>query len=165
MTSPVIYYKLYFDNICLTKEQMMPFSKGVFMRAVERAGFRCEKCGKDVSKVEKTATQSPCDIHSVTGLHLVRHKKQPSACIVTSPPASMMILRGRMLPVYGFVVFSLGRDDDGFCLCQDCHNEVHTLALSITKDMLPSHTGMNSSPAVLELVSLTLIMKKSTPHV
>jgi len=137
----------------------MPFNVEVTIKAALRAGYRCEMCGEDLSGVLPDQVSALFHIHSVTTLHLVRLVSDPSLCLVTDPPLRLSKLKGRTLPVDMFSVFSEGRDDDGFCLCQTCHSEIHAQALSLTKSFIPHHKGRNASPAILEEVSLFCILR------
>ena len=98
---------------------------------------------------------SPIAVHSASSWHLRRH--QSGKFRVTSTPDGFAIMRGRLVRPEPFLVHHRGLDDDGFCLCQKCHIEVHDIALAITKATLPWHTGRNSSPYILENVTIAFI--------
>ena len=139
----------------------MPFGNNVFIRAALRAGYRCEMCGVDLSKVMAWETSAPFHIHSVTSLHLVRKSVDDPFCWVGDTPEKHKRLRGHRLPSAMFRVFDGDRLDDGFCLCHACHVRIHNEALAWTKMMIKGHVGRNSAPAILETVSLFYIQKGS----
>lgn len=118
-----------------------------------RAGYRCEICGRDVYK--------SFHAHSATLLHLLRSKTHKTMCEVTNPPGGLLRMRGVLLPTYSFEVFSLGRDDDGFCLCQRCHQRLHNIALFETKMLYPHHTRRYPTPAEMEKATMFFYYRQS----
>ena len=137
----------------------MPFPNDVFIGTALRASYRCEMCNADVSFLLPRQSLPSFHIHSVTGLHLVQSDSQKTMCVVTCPPERLERMRGLLLQKYGFIVFGLGRSDDGYCLCHACHAGIHNIALNETKLIFPGYTGRNSAPAVLEKVSLFFIQR------
>ncbi len=131
----------------------MGFSKKTAERASIRAGFKCERCGKNLAK--KRATDVSIGVrHSATGLHLVGG---PITFLVTDPPPGFESLKGKRLNGKLFLVGQYGYPDDAFFLCPDCHNEIHVEALAETKRQNPGYKGGNASPAVLENVTMLMI--------
>ncbi len=135
----------------------MPFSPAIFIRAWERVGGVCEMCGEDMTKVSRETRSARFNIHSATSLHLVKDEVDSSSCVVTDPPEKFEFLKGKKLPIRGFRSFEMEREDDGFCLCHSCHQEIHTAALRITKLRIPDHKGKNPSPEILESVTICKI--------
>lgn len=136
----------------------MPFESEIVIRVATRAGYKCEMCGQDLSRVFRWQTLPSFHAHSATGLHLVRAQDE-SMCRVTNAPASYKRLRGRFLPAAMFEALYQGRMDDGFCLCHSCHRGIHQIALAETKLNFPKHTGGNSTPEILEKTTLFFVKR------
>lgn len=123
----------------------MAFSEKVVTRALLRARWVCEACGKPIR------LRSEAEMHSANTLHLDLDPGDQYRYIVTSPPPNHEVMRGKTLPVFGFRVYALGRPDDAFCLCLSCHDLVHMLADS----RMPG--GRNAIPNVLEDVTIRFV--------
>lgn len=123
----------------------MAFSEKVVTRALLRARWMCECCGVPIRK------RSLCEVHSATTLHLDIDPKRPDRYIVTSPPPNHKTMKGKTLPVFGFRVYALGRDDDGFVFCGECHDWVHVLVDS------PTEGGKNAKPEELEEITIRFV--------
>lgn len=124
--------------------------------ALVRAGYNCEACGRNWNDFEVVAGDAPIDVHAASSLHVIRDKKT-GLFRVTSTPEGFAKLRNRLVRPEPFLVHHYGRDDDGFCLCKECHTKVHAIALQITKSYLPYHKGRNSAPFILEQVTIIYI--------
>ena len=128
----------------------MPFRENVITRALLRARWMCEACGKPIR------VRAEAEIHSADTLHLDLHPVRPDRYVVTSPPPNHETMRGKSLPVFGFRVYALGRPDDAFCLCLSCHDKVHALA-----DFRMTG-GRNAIPNVLEEVTIMFVATRGT---
>lgn len=133
----------------------MGFRPNIVIRVAERAGYRCEVCKKDVSKVAPGQRSAPFEAHSATGFHFTRIGKDD--CFVATSVPEDYHLKKSIFSFHAFVVLQIGRDDDGFCICLICHDEIHRKALRETKKRFPNHKGNTSAPAILEEITLGLV--------
>ena len=137
----------------------MGFTLDVMILAAERVAYLCEVCGTDTSRLQPGQTSASFEIHSATSLHLVRSSRYPDMCVVTSPPPDFKKMRGRLLPAAMFRVFDdPERDDDAFCLCLSCHDEIHKRAQVMTRVRVKG-SGKNAIPALLESVTLFFVRR------
>ncbi len=123
--------------------------------ALVRSGYSCEACGRNWNDFEVIPGDAPIDVHSANSLHTIRDKS--GLFRVTSTPEGFSRLIGRLIRPEPFLVHHYGLDDDAFCLCRECHVKVHSIALTITKSYLVDHKGRNSTPFILEQVTIIFI--------
>ena len=134
----------------------MGFQSVTFNIAAERANYQCEVCGKNMRK-KRSGDVALYELHSASTLHLV---DGPEKYLVTDPPTGFENLRGKRLWGGLFLVSEWNLSYDAFCLCPTCHRDIHWEALIKTKCLLPGYKGRSSSPAILELVTLSKVSKR-----
>jgi hypothetical protein len=135
----------------------MAFSSYVSDRALVRAGDRCESCGRYWHEIDHAINDSPIDSHSASSFHVVRNKKT-GLYRATSVPPGHEIMQGRILPPHAFIIQKMGREDDAFCLCQECHQLVHRLANMLSAGKKTSGNTKNAIPHILEWVTLWFVL-------
>jgi hypothetical protein len=122
----------------------MPFSERVRRLEIENA-VECEICRDPVTD------DLYLEIHSVTSLHLVKNNdKENPRYIVTSPPPGHEHLKGKSLDL-GVYKEGVERGTDAACLCLECHQHVHRMALKAARKV--GFKGKNPPPQVLEQVT------------
>jgi hypothetical protein len=144
------------------------YRSDVVIRIALRAGYKCEMCSREVPKVTKGQRRVLFHAHSVLTLHGVESKEFPGMFTATSPPDGHKIMKGKLLPMYGFQVFSLDRPhvdetapkDDGFFLCNNCHVGIHAIAFNETRLKIVNAAKRNPTPYDLEKISLDLILNR-----
>jgi hypothetical protein len=139
----------------------MPYRPKFALKVALRAGYRCEICNKDVySEFTHDNPKVPYHIHSATGLHL--EPVNAEYCEAVSVPEGYKILDGRYVPMKA--LFALGERrfelGDAFCLCVDCHQNLHDVATVETKNRFPEFRGRYTPPALLEGITLFLFRRK-----
>ena len=117
----------------------MSFSPAMTITIALRAKYRCEICGKDVSKVEPGQISSSFEAHSMYGAHLKKTKDcGPNEYVATSMPKGYKRKSGESNIVYAYLILD-DRADDGVCLCKECHDRVHLEAMRDTKFKYPDY--------------------------
>lgn len=135
--------KLYLKGVSVAQ-----YPPKIVVRALLRARYLCECCGKPVYW-EVGRDRPLAEIHSCTTLHLTERIDRPGYYQSTSPTENHAILKNRYLFGGNFIFPEYRRSDDAFCLCLECHDLIHSLA---KHDL----DGKNAIPAELE--KLTLVM-------
>lgn len=119
--------------------------RDAIVREVQKVSKRCFICDHEFTKKEYKA------VHSATGFHLelieltapVRY-----AYAVTDPPRKYRYMKGRVLEVdeflFGFRYFA-----DAVCLCNGCHQDVHSLALELCRERISGFKGNTPTPRLL----------------
>ena len=139
----------------------MPYKPKFALKVALRAGYRCEICNKDVySDLTPENAKAPYHIHSATGLHL--EPVTAEYCEAVSVPDGYKRLKNRYVPMKALAAlgerrFELG---DAFCLCVDCHQNLHDMAIAETKNRFPKFRGQYTPPALLEEITLFLVKRK-----
>lgn len=125
----------------------MPFEGKLADKIALRARYCCEICRKPVYAEKNSLAHA----HSSSTLHTVAVSK--THCVVTNTPDRYVRMMGKLLPKKAFKAYSLGKENDGYCLCHACHRLVHEIALNDTKLLIPGFTGHHSIPSVLDAVT------------
>lgn len=130
----------------------MPFPERI--RHKEKlAAFKCAACDKKFNSPDEG------ELHSKTGLHLVKNRKsKKQGYKVTNTPEGHSTLRGKTISRSSFIGHK-DRDNDGVCLCKDCHIEVHRLALAEAK-IRGDFPGNATPPRILEEITQDFIERK-----
>ncbi len=137
----------------------MAYYSYIVDRALVRARYRCEACGKHWSDFPKVMGDAPIDLHSADTFHLLMQKN--GFYKVTSPPKGHEQMKGRLLRPEMFQVYTVmnKRPDDAFCLCARCHITVHDMAEVMSKDILGDDKDRkNAIPSVLEYVTIMYVL-------
>lgn len=100
------------------------------------------------------------EVHSATSLHLVLDKKSKDRrYIVTDPPLGHKILRGKSISARVFALWET-KDNDAFCLCPVCHDELKRSSLAESKRRITDFSKNAPPPAILEEVTLFNIERR-----
>lgn len=135
----------------------MGFDLTVKNRALLRAKYRCEACGRHWYDLKAEFGDTPLRGHSGSTLHIVENKQ--GLYVATSVPDSHWVLKGKPMAKDAFIVQRLNRGDDAFCLCPTCHAEVHRIAFNLSREKLSRMTdSKNAIPFVLEEVTIGFIL-------
>ncbi len=145
------------DNPIILYNPRMPFPESIRRKEVAKAKA-CAGCK------EPFPPGAYIEAHSATSLHLVLDKKSKERrYIVTDPPRGHEILRGRTLNAK---IFSFGqtKDNDAFCLCPVCHDEIKRIALNELGSRNPEFKKYTLPPALSEEVTIFFV-KRGRPMV
>lgn len=133
----------------------MPFPESLRQRETEKA-TKCAIC------LEPAPEDAYLEAHSITSLHLVLDKDSGgNRYIVTDPPTGHEILRGRTISAKAYL--NGQKDHDAVCICAECHDEIHRIALAEAR-LDKNFRGKSPSPKILEEVTLFFI-KRGKPLV
>lgn len=134
----------------------MSFSSELQERIGQRADYKCEVCGVNLRRKKKTDVALHV-AHSASSFHAVGG---PDWYLITDPPAGLERLKGKAFPGNFFLVSIYGLQDDGFCVCTNCHRDIHKIALKETKRQFPDHKGRNAHWLILERVTMDKVTGK-----
>ncbi len=134
----------------------MGYSSDLAERVGLRAGYKCEVCGTSLKR-KKVSDVAIHIAHSASTFHITNG---PIEYLVTEPPAGMERFKGKTLPGSMFLVSIWNFSDDAFCVCPNCHRDIHRMALRETKRQFPHHKGRNAHWAILERVTLDKVFGK-----
>ena len=137
----------------------MAYYDYIVKRALIRAGYRCEACGRYWYELDYGEGVVPLHIHSAISFHVVRNKKTGLYRATSVPPAHKK-MKGRILKPNKYIIQRLGRDDDGYCLCLECHRKVHAIATDLTNGRFTTGDSKNAIPYVLEMVTISFILNR-----
>ncbi len=129
----------------------MPFQKDIATRIALRARYLCEICSKSIYLSGHG--------HSSSGLHTISIDRYYCQATDSSPKHEIMVL-GEPILKASFKVYSLGREDDGYYLCIDCHQMVHRIALDESRLKIPGFRGPKANLSVLDSVSFFFYKRK-----
>lgn len=131
------------------------FSGDLFEQVGKRANYKCEVCDKDLRR-DKPTDVARHVAHSATTFHL---DGGPHSYVLTSPPASMKRFKGKRFPGSMFAISLWGFTDDAFCVCPDCHRDIHKEALEQTKIKFPDYKGRSAMWSILEWITLKKVFR------
>lgn len=119
----------------------MPYPERIRRTEIEKT----EKC---VVCLEPAPKGEVLEVHSATSLHLeLSEVKGELRYVVTSTHQGHEQLKGKALNVGIYQPEGKPEQNDAFCLCVDCHQEVHRVALAKTR--LTDKDAKIASPKVL----------------
>lgn len=124
----------------------------VITRALLRVGHRCEICSADIYTFP--GERPKFHIHSALTLHAIEDPRDSSRFIATSVPYAHRTLKGRSRRKADYLVWTLGRPDDAFALCQRCHREIHDFA----KNLVGPREYKNMPPKVMDEVTMSFFL-------
>lgn len=123
----------------------MPFPERIRRHEVHKA-TTCGICHDALPR------EAYVEAHSFTSLHLVRKGDgRDNKYMVTDPPLDQDHLRGMYVngDDYGL---DGSQETDAVCLCPECHNEIHRIALAEAR-LDASFKGINPPPELLSEVT------------
>lgn len=122
----------------------MPYRDAI-VREVQKISKRCFICNHKFGKREYKA------VHSGTGYHLeVKEVEDPVryVYVVTDAPEEYGYMKGKTIEpeefCFGFRYFA-----DAVCLCNGCHQDVHSLALELCRERISEFKGNTPTPRLL----------------
>jgi hypothetical protein len=126
----------------------MPFPERIRQIEIEKS-TNCGVCDNPFAPNEVV------EVHSITSLHLVY---KDGKYVVTDPTAGHEALRGKAISS-GVYSPEETKDSDGICLCGQCHDEIHRIALAEAR-LDQNFIGNAPSPKMLEDVTLFFVNRK-----
>lgn len=123
----------------------MPFPEGLRRAEVEKTQ-KCEICqNEDIHK-------DNLEIHSATSLHLVLTEVNgEQKYLITSTHKGHENIKGKTISTGVYQPNGKPEENDAFCLCVDCHQEVHRVALEKTR--ISDKKAKIASPKILSEVT------------
>ncbi len=122
----------------------MPYTPSI-VSEVQRVSPRCFICNHKFGRKEYRP------VHSGSGYHLrLREAENPVRYVYEAmdPPTIYGYMKGKFLEtdefIFGFRYFA-----DAVCVCNGCHQDIHTLALDLCRENLPGFTGNTPLPRLL----------------
>ncbi len=115
------------------------------VKEVQRVSKRCFICNRKFGKREYKA------IHSGTGYHLeLREAENPVryVYVATDVPDEYSYMKGHILETNDFI-FGFRYFADAVCVCNGCHQDIHSLALELCRDKIPGFEGNTPTPRLL----------------
>lgn len=139
------------------------YSSSIVDRALSRARYKCEACGKHWDDLDDGSGGVFLFAHSSTTFHLIwikSKKMYKSTCV----PEGHERVKGRFFKPENVLVYKYmnKREDDAFCLCKKCHVKVHEIAEKLSVAHLGGNKDRkNAVPSILEWVSVMYVLKKT----
>ena len=119
----------------------MPFPERIRRTEIEKTE-KCAVC------LEPAPRGEVLEVHSATSLHLeLNEVKGELRYVVTSTHKGHEQLKGKALNIGVYQPDGKPEKNDAFCLCVDCHQEVHRVALAKTR--LQDKDAKIASPKIL----------------
>ncbi len=122
---------------------------------------------QEVAKAERCATcrdpfpdDAYIEVHSATSLHLVLDKNSDTKYKVTNTPMGFKRLRGKTISSKAFFYEDEDgerKQNDAFCLCIICHDEIKRISLAEARLRNPKFKGNTPPPGILEEVTLFFV--------
>jgi DNA-directed RNA polymerase subunit RPC12/RpoP len=137
----------------------MAFYPYIVSRALVRAQYRCEACGREWLDLKDIFGDTPLHGHSSISLHAIRNQKT-GLYRATSVPPGLERMKGRVLKPDKYYFQKYGRSDDAYMLCPECHLRVHELERIYSSTRIKTGDGKNPIPYYLELITLEFIDRK-----
>ena len=134
----------------------MAFYPYIVDRALVRARYRCEACGRKWLDLKDVFGDTPLRGHSSISMHAIRNS-MTGLYRATSVPSGLERMKRRILQPNAFYFQQIVRDDDAYMLCPECHVRVHDIARFYSNNQTKTGDGRNAIPHVLEMVTLEFI--------